>query len=139
MKLHTTNISLRNNRRISSPILRLTRYNCFILRLAVKRVHEVTARSNRDSFKQRMRPPLVNSIPPNLRHDLIAIELTHASLEQTQATRRSKLLRFFKQQLHTNTNTEHRPPSHRAPAHEPIKTPLCQRFHARGECADTRQ
>ena len=80
MKLHTTHISLRNDRRISSPILGLTRYNRIITRLAIERMHEVTERSIRDSLKQRMRSSLMNPIPTNLRHHQFISELTHATL-----------------------------------------------------------
>src|ERR1044072_7466676 len=92
MKLHATNIPARHYRRISPPIFSLAYHNLLITRLTVKRVYEITERCILDALKQGMLMLLMNSIPPNLRHDELVSKPAHTSFQQPKTRRRSKLI-----------------------------------------------
>src|ERR1051326_4303336 len=90
-------------------------------------MHEVTERPIRNSSKQRMRLLLVNPVPTDLRHHQPASDVAPATRQQPQPTRRAKLLRLLKQQLHPHANTQQRRAGIRTLAHKSIKTSLSQR------------
>ena len=79
----------------------------FIPRLAVKRMHEITERSLRNSFKQRMRSRLMNPVPTNMRHDQLVLKPPHASPQQSQALASIQTLLT----LQTTTASRHKHPA----------------------------
>src|SRR5439155_26307917 len=108
MKLHATDVSLRNHRRVRISVICLADRDFRVTRLTVERMDKVEERQVFHTIQQRVQPPLPNLIPADLRHHQIVAEAAHAPANQAQSRSPAELLRLFKQYLHANTHAQQR-------------------------------
>ena len=76
----------------------------FILGFAKIGMHEIAKRTIINISKKRMRSSLMNPVPAHVWHNQLLTEAPHTSSNQAETTCLAKLIRLFKQHLHSDAN-----------------------------------